>query len=636
MCNSLMNKITLLISDSIMTDKIRQTSCLIFPPFVQIPMAVNLDVNAAKYGDQVANQFCKDQSQVVEHRVASNSNSMSEHTKSDQMEKGQPMRVPIYQYWYLNNIHSKEIERIQKKHGVTFKAEVYVSIEETKEVKNESSINATEEFTDLLQKHAQDLVSTPVPTAPGLLGEIQSFGAPLVLNASAHNWTLIGPRTHVAVLQRMLNHDLQDDAKISDIGHCDTTHNKNHHEESRGRGIELDIKDTVLTSGLRMNHIHWELLQKVFQKQFKDLRNKFGVDFKENTIHKDVVVTAHSVGNQVAYLELNALKALMSLHQKVVMTTMGCPLQNAFDTKMEMVKMYLSDVRDQNPSLVVADGSATGGVWMIVGLLDHLCFAISEIEKRVGEPVFDEKHKRMIGYERDAEFLRLFTDRPAWNGSKGYERAEWGKGAASGEAMYKGMREQGNIDRELGREARAFWSSVDRETKSSLDEDDAQKTGGAGNLGANGFEKEAGSIGGTRDDIRALTGGEDRSGTKEDETCPICMDEFTNQKKLSCGHTFCEDCLRRSVESLGASCPVCKMVFGKVEGDQPNGTMNDYIQRSPLPGFKKCNTIVINYNIPGGFQSVRFISLPFSLFLGFVVYLRSGGGEMNAPDGTIA
>ncbi|XP_021465726.2 E3 ubiquitin-protein ligase DTX3L isoform X1 [Oncorhynchus mykiss] len=92
-------------------------------------------------------------------------------------------------------------------------------------------------------------------------------------------------------------------------------------------------------------------------------------------------------------------------------------------------------------------------------------------------------------------------------------------------------------------------------------------------------------------------------GAAGEATCPICMDIFTNKEKLSCTHEFCKECLRRSVESMGPSCPVCKDVYGKVEGDQPDGTMTHTISYTNLPGFTQCDTIVINYDIPDGKQT---------------------------------
>ncbi|KAI4902393.1 hypothetical protein NFI96_019947, partial [Prochilodus magdalenae] len=59
----------------------------------------------------------------------------------------------------------------------------------------------------------------------------------------------------------------------------------------------------------------------------------------------------------------------------------------------------------------------------------------------------------------------------------------------------------------------------------------------------------------------------------KDDDCPICMDKFTDKKKLKCGHEFCRACLNESVKSMGEICPVCKNIFGKLIGTQPVGTM---------------------------------------------------------------
>eukprot|EP00063_Salmo_salar_P047628 XP_014022463.1 PREDICTED: deltex-3-like isoform X1 [Salmo salar] len=94
-------------------------------------------------------------------------------------------------------------------------------------------------------------------------------------------------------------------------------------------------------------------------------------------------------------------------------------------------------------------------------------------------------------------------------------------------------------------------------------------------------------------------------GATGEATCPICMDIFINKEKLSCTHEFCKECLRLSVETLGPCCPVCKDVYGKVEGDQPDGTMTHTISSTNLPGFTQCGMIVINYDIPDGKQTKK-------------------------------
>ncbi|XP_064161186.1 uncharacterized protein LOC135237729 isoform X4 [Anguilla rostrata] len=87
------------------------------------------------------------------------------------------------------------------------------------------------------------------------------------------------------------------------------------------------------------------------------------------------------------------------------------------------------------------------------------------------------------------------------------------------------------------------------------------------------------------------------------EDCPICMDTLRDKKKLKCTHEFCRDCLEKSMESIGPCCPVCKEVFGKIEGNQPGGKMKFKKMKSGLPGFPDCGTIEIEYHIPDGIQT---------------------------------
>ncbi|KAM9409645.1 E3 ubiquitin-protein ligase DTX3L-like isoform 2-T2 [Pholidichthys leucotaenia] len=89
----------------------------------------------------------------------------------------------------------------------------------------------------------------------------------------------------------------------------------------------------------------------------------------------------------------------------------------------------------------------------------------------------------------------------------------------------------------------------------------------------------------------------------EEDTCPICMDKFQNKKKLKCKHEFCEECLERAKKTNGSICPVCREVFGKIIGNQPDGTMT--WSSSPLTpeGFPGCGSIVINYNLLSGRQT---------------------------------
>ncbi|XP_068450021.1 E3 ubiquitin-protein ligase DTX3L isoform X2 [Clinocottus analis] len=136
-----------------------------------------------------------------------------------------------------------------------------------------------------------------------------------------------------------------------------------------------------------------------------------------------------------------------------------------------------------------------------------------------------------------------------------------------------------------------------------------------GATGPSGYYTEArteggatggGGTGPSRYDTGAPTGsGATGGNSEEDEKCPICIDTFTNKRSLKCKHEFCGDCLKRSRQSIGPICPVCKDVFGLMEGDQPRGKMTTRFNSSSLLGFPNCGTITINYNIPSGIQTEK-------------------------------
>lgn len=100
-----------------------------------------------------------------------------------------------------------------------------------------------------------------------------------------------------------------------------------------------------------------------------------------------------------------------------------------------------------------------------------------------------------------------------------------------------------------------------------------------------------------------------RAGDSEDEKCPICLDSFTDKTQLRCKHEFCNTCLKEAVRSQGKTCPICKDVFGVIQGDQPEGTMDVSKRSISLPGFECPGIIVITYRIPSGIQTVCVLAL---------------------------
>ena len=47
-------------------------------------------------------------------------------------------------------------------------------------------------------------------------------------------------------------------------------------------------------------------------------------------------------------------------------------------------------------------------------------------------------------------------------------------------------------------------------------------------------------------------------------SCSICLGEITNPVSLSCGHTYCQECINKTFEHVN-ECPLCRQVSLLVE-----------------------------------------------------------------------
>ena len=133
-----------------------------------------------------------------------------------------------------------------------------------------------------------------------------------------------------------------------------------------------------------------------------------------------------------------------------------------------------------------------------------------------------------------------------------------------------------------------------------------------------GYEFSNGPVPNTHSTLQnseAHAGGGATAGDSKEETCPICLDLLTNKKQLKCKHEFCDKCLQTENKYNGPICPICKDVFGVMEGDQLAGTMTWKTSPVSLPGFSDCGHIAIVYDIPCGVQTVFFLNI--STFVNF-------------------
>ncbi|NXX20129.1 DTX3L ligase, partial [Podargus strigoides] len=97
--------------------------------------------------------------------------------------------------------------------------------------------------------------------------------------------------------------------------------------------------------------------------------------------------------------------------------------------------------------------------------------------------------------------------------------------------------------------------------------------------------------------------GQSKAKTEDKDECPICMERINDKEILrKCKHAFCKSCIKMAM-TYKQSCPVCNTVYGVMEGNQPEGTMSTRILSLSLPGFPRCGTIEITYNMSHGIQT---------------------------------
>ncbi|XP_019508261.1 PREDICTED: E3 ubiquitin-protein ligase DTX3L [Hipposideros armiger] len=92
---------------------------------------------------------------------------------------------------------------------------------------------------------------------------------------------------------------------------------------------------------------------------------------------------------------------------------------------------------------------------------------------------------------------------------------------------------------------------------------------------------------------------------KEEDVCIICMEPITNKRVLQkCKHAFCSPCIEKAM-TYKPVCPVCNTSYGVQKGNQPPGIMNVTYVRDSLPGYEGYGSIVINYKMKGGIQTIE-------------------------------
>ncbi|KAA0708056.1 E3 ubiquitin-protein ligase DTX3L [Triplophysa tibetana] len=449
--------------------------------------------------------------------------------------------VPLYLYWYIHHAYKNELEQINKRHGVNISPNVLVSFETTPSTNPDSVSKASEELQKLVQGCGARFSDVTIPFT-----QINSDIVKETMYSSQSE------ETKVVMSFSASNVQVFGLKNITDM--INRKVNRTRPEgQSTGNANKMDVVTNVypqMTPSLDMD--------------VKDLQNQIEMD----KIHWDLMNLSHK--EQLCKLQskfgvsfhVEELKDMLTVkvraqskegqHTDLETHAMRALIQLYQKLALATVSCELKDPKDTDIMAKIKEILGKHqyrvtvvdvyGPWRLVGLPEHLGPSMKDIEKEIRKCVFDKKTKELIGYSEDI---------PQGRGVTLEETSTYGQGAAGGSI-------QGETD-----------------------------------PGFSGESKEKGNK-------------KNSEGAKsEDYHCVICMDNIKNEKKLKCGHAFCKDCIDEAVKHNGKICPMCMKIFGKIEGNQPHGTMDVTKDRSSLPGYPDAGTIQIVYTISSGTQTSK-------------------------------
>uniref|UniRef100_A0A672QVX7 E3 ubiquitin-protein ligase n=1 Tax=Sinocyclocheilus grahami TaxID=75366 RepID=A0A672QVX7_SINGR len=308
--------------------------------------------------------------------------------------------VPLHQFWYMLHAYKKEVEKIEKQHGVSMHAEVSVSFISTQNSSPDSVSKASEDFQNLVTDcvvnfsdvtiNHNDMNSDIVKEA---IRNIQLEETKLMLTMSASNCRFFGPNKITDMINRettRVEQQFKDKSNEMD-------EDNNVSPQSRF-SLDMDTKD--LPTQLEMDKVHWDLMNLSYKEQLSQLETKYRVSFHEDKMQKNVIkVQARSKGFQHINLESHALRALTQLYQKLASATVSCKLTNPAD-KTDVAAL-LEKLQQQHRVVAAADRLS---LWRLVGLPEHLGPAIADIEKTLQRNVFDDQMKKLIVQDEGVKF----------------------------------------------------------------------------------------------------------------------------------------------------------------------------------------------------------------------------------------
>ncbi|ROL42413.1 E3 ubiquitin-protein ligase DTX3L [Anabarilius grahami] len=545
----------------------------------------------------------------------------AETTNTDETTPETPavLTVPLYEFWYMHHAYRKELEQFEKQHGVSICAEVSVSIKHIQRSSPDSVSKTTADFQTLVQRCTDSFTDAAInhnhiysDIVKEALHDIQSEETKMMFTMSASNCLFFGPKKFTDAIKREAT-KLEQNSKDKLLKSVFDDKKKKLMPDYGSGAVGGPVRDSKHSSGHESKDAHAEEETcAICMDSFIDKKKlKCGHEFCRDCISasekslgsicpvcKEVYGTLE--GNQPDGT-MNITKSRSSLPGYLLCDTIEITYNIPSGVQTEKHPNPGKPFNGTNRQAYLPDNPEGNEVLTLLqrAFQQKLIFTVRKCTSTGGDNVViwnDIHHKteryggpKCYGYP-DPDYLKRVKDELK---AKGIETTGL-------DSQFKDKLQKSVFDDEMkkstGYSRRIKWNPMPDYGSGAV--------GGSVRDEGENFRRQKEAETGFNEESKHSSGHESKDAHAEEETCAICMDSFTDKKKR-CGHEFCRDCISAVEKSLGSICPVCKDVYGTLEGNQPNGTMNVTRSRLSLPGYPHCGTLEITYNIPSGVQTEK-------------------------------
>uniref|UniRef100_A0AAZ1WVT4 E3 ubiquitin-protein ligase n=1 Tax=Oreochromis aureus TaxID=47969 RepID=A0AAZ1WVT4_OREAU len=532
--------------------------------------------------------------------------------------------VPVGHFWYVNHMYEEEMKRIEKKNEVKIMTDVKVRFEVDQKYGRPDG--ALDEFANLVQKSLAESSGSVIPLKfidpdhwSKVLKTIQKKESKLLVTLTSDVMTVRGPTQSQDVISKCLYGDaMQTTNTHGSLAQFFDQVQVGKQSSTVSTLEEMCTCSVPVGHFWYVNHMYEEELKRIEKKNevkiMADVKVRFEVDQKHgspdgalnefaNLVQKSLVESSGSViplkfrdpdqwSNVLKTIQKKKNKLLVTLTSET-MTVRG-PTQS-----QEAIRKFLNADTHQKRNTDASheqNERETQDTSLEIDMTtkDHLMHMGLTMEESYWK-VMITSYSEKVAKIKDKFNVEL-------------KESDIGQGKVNVKAVY--MKDKGNASMESHavRALLCLYQKIVASPMSSSQFYGATEFNGAPISQSEGASNEpvlndqsANRMHNTDPPTDSGTSADD----PKDDKCSICLDTFQNKKQLKCKHEFCKDCLKQAQKMNGPICPICRDVFGKIMGDQPDGRISHYTSPSSLPGYLDCSTIVISYDIPSGIQTAK-------------------------------